>query len=53
MIMMLVISIVSLSAGALGPVQERPTMGDPELRKRVQQEVERLTGHLAMWGTLD
>ncbi|CAJ1421534.1 unnamed protein product [Effrenium voratum] len=25
-------------------IEERPTMGDPELRKRVQQEVERLTG---------
>ena len=53
MIMILVISIVSLSARALGPVQERPTMGDPELRKRVQQEVERLTGRLATWGRSD
>ena len=25
-------------------IEERPTMGDPELRKRVQEEVERLTG---------
>lgn len=25
-------------------IEERPTMGDPEMRKRVQQEVERLTG---------
>lgn len=25
-------------------IEERPTMGDPELRRRVHQEVERLTG---------
>ncbi|CAK9028484.1 ESX-1 secretion system protein EccA1 (ESX conserved component A1) (Type VII secretion system protein EccA1) (T7SS protein EccA1) [Durusdinium trenchii] len=25
-------------------IEERPTMGDPELRRRVQEEVERLTG---------
>ena len=32
-------------------IEERPTMGDPELRKRVQQEVERLTGGLGILGS--
>ena len=29
-------------------LEERPTMGDPELRRRVQEEVERLTGNGAL-----